>query len=946
MHIVETRMEDNGGFVLTIKALAMKASTLRRVVGGNVRMFVYAVLIMMVVASQGGFSFVSVAQAATTGWFSPTSNSGDFTDGIAGQADGGDEVEIRQNQVHYFYGYNFSIPENVVIDGISIGVDDLYGGGESGIRNLGIEISVDGGNTFSSTGSQTPDIGLSSNDYIFGGSNDLWGLSIDQSSLVNGDFVIRVTASDFGNSGRLLWFDWIPALVHYTEVGSISGYKWDDANADGVWDADEQPLSGVEVVLSGDLSGSYTTGADGFYEFSPLPEGDYSVSETVPAGYVQSAPDAGQYDISVGSGSWIHENNDFGNYAAGTATVCLRDVDTDALLDNWDVTLSMNTNGSYADVVTHQTTNGCVTFDSLAVGEYAVTQTLEQNWARVSPVEGDSFEFTVVPGFTGNFEFTNEEIICPMPIDAVVLIDISNSMGECSDPFYTGLGKVSCEFLGETWSDTLLDNAKVLANTFVDQLTTDDQVSLVVFAGTPSTEVVLPLGQATSDYKTQVQAAITALASGNGGTFLGGGLELANEQLASSLTPKSSEKILLFTDGHPTLPSQPGTVTNGEDLTLVEAEYQSAQLAGHHIYTFGMSSAVDETLLSAMSVVTGGEYFAPVASADDMLNIFNDNKFGQCDGYVPNTGDTSDDTSDDTTDDTTDDTSDTSDDSNESDTSSSNTNTGNTSSGGGGSVGRPDIEVSISSLDAVINAGGQAQIAVMVENKGSARARDVVLTVALPEGFSFPGTASDNSTSTDSVSAAAFSIASAVSIAVSDDGRTQTWDLGDLDKRSEEEVSFMVAVDATTDVGEYATAASAQSQQLTGDRYFDQKELMMSVTAPQVLGFTDDATGTDTVTNNDVADDTVANDAVQTDATSADTATSDGVGGDIANDADPDTNVGASEAVNSTDPSVLGFQALPETGGRPVMPMMLWVIGSLLVLLGAGLYRYGSAREV
>ncbi|MEZ5452603.1 MAG: IPTL-CTERM sorting domain-containing protein [Thiothrix sp.] len=77
---------------------------------------------------------------------------------------------------------------------------------------------------------------------------------------------------------------------------SVGDTIWIDANKDGVKDASETALSGATVTLldkdgnpAKDLDGNnvtaVTTGTDGKYLFSNLPEGDYIVRVTPPSGY-------------------------------------------------------------------------------------------------------------------------------------------------------------------------------------------------------------------------------------------------------------------------------------------------------------------------------------------------------------------------------------------------------------------------------------------------------------------------------------------------------------------------------------------------------------------------------------------------------------------------------------------------------------------------------------
>ncbi len=79
-------------------------------------------------------------------------------------------------------------------------------------------------------------------------------------------------------------------------VGAVVGYLWHDVDADGVWDADEQPIAGVSVSLTCSGSGCpgsispVTTGANGYYQFTGLPvsNASYVVVVTPPSAMSQS----------------------------------------------------------------------------------------------------------------------------------------------------------------------------------------------------------------------------------------------------------------------------------------------------------------------------------------------------------------------------------------------------------------------------------------------------------------------------------------------------------------------------------------------------------------------------------------------------------------------------------------------------------------------------------
>ena len=130
------------------------------------------------------------------------------------------------------------------------------------------------------------------------------------------------------------------AAVHNSK---ISGYKWHDQNADGVWDAGEPPLEGWTINLGGadqwyrPVSLSTTTDVDGYYEFYPLWAGNYIVSETLMPGWLQSYPAApGTYVIALLAHQEKTDNN-FGNYQSAQSAIELTKTATESYSKAGDV---------------------------------------------------------------------------------------------------------------------------------------------------------------------------------------------------------------------------------------------------------------------------------------------------------------------------------------------------------------------------------------------------------------------------------------------------------------------------------------------------------------------------------------------------------------------------------------------------------------------------------
>lgn len=136
------------------------------------------------------------------------------------------------------------------------------------------------------------------------------GYSIQQTS-DNGYIVagksVSVSGDVTNNYGQEDY--WIVKLKY----GSICGSKFNDLNANGIWDDGEPGLPDWEIYLQ-NASGTYTetTDADGKYCFTDLLDGQYTVSEIQQDGWIQTFPETSTYTITISNGQQVGDV-DFGN---------------------------------------------------------------------------------------------------------------------------------------------------------------------------------------------------------------------------------------------------------------------------------------------------------------------------------------------------------------------------------------------------------------------------------------------------------------------------------------------------------------------------------------------------------------------------------------------------------------------------------------------------------
>ncbi len=107
-----------------------------------------------------------------------------------------------------------------------------------------------------------------------------------------------------------------------TGEGVISGYKFNDLDADGVWDTEtETGLANQDVTLVSSSGTTITvqTDSSGYYEFAGLFGDTYSVSTPAEEGWTHTLPSGGSYAVTINSTDTI--DLDFGDYKMAHVTI-------------------------------------------------------------------------------------------------------------------------------------------------------------------------------------------------------------------------------------------------------------------------------------------------------------------------------------------------------------------------------------------------------------------------------------------------------------------------------------------------------------------------------------------------------------------------------------------------------------------------------------------------
>lgn len=192
----------------------------------------------------------------------------------------------------------------------------------------------------------------------------------------------------------------------------LSGYVYHDADNDGVYDAGEQPIPGTTVILldaGGTQIAQQTTNPDGFYKFSGLSAGNYTIVEVQPAGWLDGKDAAGKIGgVTVGQAEnpgdkiksigllWgdVGVHYDFGELKpASISGKVFVDPNEDCLFNGNDRPLSgvtvqlLNAQGNVIQT-TQTDANGQYRFDNLLPGTYAVRELQPAGFLQGGTVPG------------------------------------------------------------------------------------------------------------------------------------------------------------------------------------------------------------------------------------------------------------------------------------------------------------------------------------------------------------------------------------------------------------------------------------------------------------------------------------------------------------------------------------------------------------------------------
>ena len=234
-------------------------------------------------------------------------------------------------------------------------------------------------------------------------------------------------------------------------LGSIQGSKWNDINANGIWDEGEKALAGwtiyIDSVTNGQLDPweiSTVTNADGKYTFSNLGPGEYAIREVNQTGWIQTSPTT-PYALNLKAGEKLTGINFGGNLQLPT------------------INLSPNNQTVVEGLTTPQNVTYTVTLSS------ASNQTIKVNYATANGTATAGLDYTAINGLlTFNPGVTSQVINIPILNDSLNEADETFTL-TLSSPTNASLGTLTT--VTTTITDTLTASVTTILPANVENLT-------------------------------------------------------------------------------------------------------------------------------------------------------------------------------------------------------------------------------------------------------------------------------------------------------------------------------------------------------------------------------------------------------------------------------------------------------------------------------------------
>ncbi len=139
---------------------------------------------------------------------SANTGSGNATDGCT-------TFNQSEDDAHDYSNFGFSIPTGASIDGIQVGTNGSWST-NTGTNQFCIELSWNGGTSWTSTHNTTGDLGVTASSVTLGGSANTWGRTWSASEFSNANFRLRVMIDPSSSNTTTGLLDQLTVNVTYT----------------------------------------------------------------------------------------------------------------------------------------------------------------------------------------------------------------------------------------------------------------------------------------------------------------------------------------------------------------------------------------------------------------------------------------------------------------------------------------------------------------------------------------------------------------------------------------------------------------------------------------------------------------------------------------------------------------------------------------------------------
>jgi hypothetical protein len=151
-----------------------------------------------------GFEVTPTNAYTDNGLFAVDMNSGTGT---------GTACTSQNKDSHRFFNYGFTVPSGKTITGLEVRLDAKVDS-PAGTPKMCVQLSWNGGSSWTTLKSTSPTLTTSEVTYILGGVTDTWGRIWSIANLSNASFQVRVIDVS-GAATSDFFLDWIAVKAHY-----------------------------------------------------------------------------------------------------------------------------------------------------------------------------------------------------------------------------------------------------------------------------------------------------------------------------------------------------------------------------------------------------------------------------------------------------------------------------------------------------------------------------------------------------------------------------------------------------------------------------------------------------------------------------------------------------------------------------------------------------------